>query len=91
MHLSNSYAKVDLDVLKDNLFAIAQKAGKPVMAVIKANAYGHGALAVAKALQEQCAFFGISSLAEALELRRGGITLPLLILGHTPKESFSWP
>jgi len=89
MHLSNSYAKVDLDVLKDNLFAIAQKAGKPVMAVIKANAYGHGALAVAKALQEQCAFFGISSLAEALELRRGGITLPLLILGHTPKESFS--
>lgn len=83
MNYANSYAVVDLDAIRENFEAIKQRAGVPVMAVVKANAYGHGAVPVAKMLEEHCAFFGVSSLAEALELRRAGIQKDILLLGHT--------
>ena len=89
MQYDNTYAVVDLDALNSNFRAICQKAGVPVMAVIKADAYGHGAVQVAKQLQDQCAFFGVSSILEALELRRAGLEKPILILGHTPTTAFS--
>ena len=88
MELANTYAKIDLDALLGNYRRIAQKAGVPVMAVVKADAYGHGAVPVAKCLQSECSFFGVSSVAEALELRRAGISQPVLILGHTPVECY---
>ena len=62
-------------------------AGCRFLGVVKADAYGHGALRVASLLQENGAdYLAVSCLDEALELRRGGITMPVLILGHTPYE-----
>ena len=88
MILSNTYAKIDLDAIVGNYRRICQKAGAPVMAVIKADAYGHGAVPVAKALEKECPWFGVSSVAEAVELRNAGITQPILILGHTPTDCY---
>ena len=68
--LDSTYVKIDLDAMLDNLSAISEKAGTMVLAVIKADAYGHGAVEVAKALESHCAFFGVSSILEALELLR---------------------
>ena len=84
----NNYVEIDLDAIEANFAAIAQKAGVPVMAVVKADAYGHGAVTVARLLEDKCAFFGVSSLSEALELRNAGIETPILILGHTPVAAY---
>ena len=81
-------AIIDLDAVSSNFDAVRRKAGVPVMAVVKADAYGHGAVPVARLLEAQCAFFGVSSMSEALELRDAGITRPILILGYTPPEAF---
>ena len=88
MTFDNTYARIDLDAIAHNLDAVAQKAGVPVMAVVKADAYGHGAVPIARHLEDRCAFFGVSAVAEALELRRAGIQKPILILGHIPPEAF---
>ena len=57
------------------------------LGVVKADAYGHGALQVSKLLQDCGAdYLAVSCLDEALELRDGGISMPILILGHTPYE-----
>lgn len=87
MELSNTYVKIDLDAVVENYRLLCRKAGVPVMAVVKADAYGHGAVPVAKALKE-CPFFGVSSVAEALELRNAGITQPVLILSYTQPQHF---
>lgn len=79
---------IDLDAISRNIDAVRKKSGKLVMAVVKADAYGHGAVQVARLLQDKCAFFGVSSILEALELRQAGVTTPILILGYTPPESF---
>ena len=79
------WAQIDLDALRHN-FSLIQKAaaGTPVMAVVKADAYGHGAAVVAKLLmQEGAAQFAVSCFEEALHLRRSGVTQPILILGYT--------
>ena len=89
MKFDNSYVKIDLDVIARNFAAIQKKAGVPVMAVVKADAYGHGAVQVARLLEGKCAFFGVSSMLEALELRQAGLTTPILILGHTPPAAFA--
>ena len=88
MNFDNTYVTIDLDALTDNFRAIRQKAGVDVMAVVKADAYGHGAVQVARHLQDMCAFFGVSSMQEALELRHAGLNTPILILGHTPTSAF---
>ena len=89
MHLDNTFVKIDLDRIAQNFDTVAKKAGVPVMAVVKADAYGHGAIEVARLLQGKCAFFGVSSILEALELRQAGIKEPILILGHTPISAFA--
>ena len=88
MNFDNTYVKIDLDVIEANFMAIREKAGVDVMAVVKADAYGHGAVQVTRLLQDKCAFFGVSSILEAMELRRAGIFNPILILGHTPVSAF---
>ena len=88
MHFDNTYVKIDLDIIAANMDAIRAHTGKPVMAVVKADAYGHGAIPVARLLRDRCAFFGVSSILEALELRQAGIDTPILILGHTPASAF---
>ena len=62
---------------------------KKLMAVIKADGYGHGAVPIAKALQDKADFFGVAMLDEALELRHNGITNPILNLGYTQPSLFS--
>ena len=57
MKFDNTYVTIDLDIIAANFRAIREKAGVPVMAVIKADAYGHGAVEVARKLQAECAFF----------------------------------
>lgn len=58
------------------------------MAVVKADAYGHGAVQVARLLQDKCTFFCVSSILEAMELRKAGLTKPILLLGYTPAEAY---
>ena len=79
---------IDLDAIRHNIEAVKAKANAPVMAIIKADAYGHGAVQLAGHLDDSCAFFGVSSILEALELRQAGIEKPILILGYTPISSF---
>ena len=88
MNFDSTRVKIDLDAISSNFDAIREKAGVPVMAVIKADAYGHGAIQVGRLLQDKCAFFGVSSMLEAMELRRAGLSTPILILGHTPVSAY---
>ena len=88
MNYDNTYVEIDLDAISANFDAIRAKAGVQVMAIVKADAYGHGAVQIARLLDSKCSFFGVSSIAEALELRQAGLTKPILILGYTPGEAF---
>ena len=88
LNYDNTYVSIDLDAISDNFDRICAKAGTKVMAIIKADAYGHGAIQVAKLLEGKCSFFGVSSMLEALELRQAGLESPILILGHTPVSAF---
>ena len=89
MKFDNTHVTIDLDKIVANFRAIREKAGVPVMAIVKADAYGHGAIQVARQLQKDCGFFGVSSLAEALELRKAGICAPILVLGPMPQAAFA--
>ena len=88
MDFDSTRVKIDLDAIASNMDAIREKAGVPVMAVVKADAYGHGAVQVARLLQDKCAFFCVSSILAAMELRQAGLSTPILILGHTPADAF---
>ena len=83
-----NYAVVDLDAIEENILAVSRRANVPVMAVVKADAYGHGAVPVARHLERKVAFFGVSSMDEALELRGAKIQTPILILGHSMRDAF---
>ncbi len=87
--LERTWAEIDLDALSANFQAV-RSALRPdcrVMAVVKADAYGHGAQLTAKAFSDAGAdWLAVSNLDEALQLRKAGITLPLLILSYTPPE-----
>ncbi len=79
------WAEIDLDRLRENFALICQLAGHAeVMAVVKANAYGHGDIITALALSAAGAKrFAVSGLSEAVRLRRAGLTGPILVLGYT--------
>ena len=85
---TRTWREVSLDNIVHN-YKVLKKAAEPAkcLAVVKANAYGHGALRTAAALQGAgCDYFAVATPDEALELRGGGITSPILILGYTPPE-----
>ena len=88
MFYDNTFAAVDLDAIAHNFEAICEKANVPVMVILKANGYGHGAIEIARLLEDYADFFGVSSVSEALELHSAGFTTPILILGHTQPEAF---
>jgi alanine racemase len=84
-----TWADVDLDQFARNVDVIARSLpqGARLVPVLKADAYGHGAIEVAKRLpSELVAMIAVSLLEEALELRRAGIDLPLLVLGPATRE-----
>lgn len=85
--LKRTWADIDLDALSRNYSAIKAHipAGTKFMGVMKADAYGHGAVPVSHALVALGAeYLAVSNLEEAVQLRRGGIRAPILILGYTP-------
>ncbi len=81
-------AEIDLARLRSNADAMRRLAGRrPLMAVVKANAYGHGAVRVARDLEKhgvEC--FAVAQLPEAIELRRHGVQRPILVMG-VPRRS----
>lgn len=84
-----TWAEISLENIEHNYNAIkgSLPAGVKFLGVVKADAYGHGAVRVSKLLESIGAdYLAVSCLDEALELRDGGITMPILILGHTPSE-----
>ena len=84
-----TWAEIDLENIVHNYQSIRSQlpASCRFLGVVKANAYGHGAVPVAQVLQSQGAdYLAVSCLDEAMELRENGIGMPILILGHTPVE-----
>lgn len=80
-----TYAAVDLDIIAHNLTELKKKIKKDVLslAIVKADAYGHGAVGVARAIQDEVDYFGIAELGEAVELREAGVNKPILVLSYT--------
>ncbi|HWT27674.1 MAG TPA: alanine racemase [Mobilitalea sp.] len=86
-------ANVDLDAIYQNITAIRSKLKKDtrLMAIIKADAYGHGSVPIAKALNDNgIDAYGVAIIEEAIELREAGIDKPILVLGYTPKEQYGF-
>ena len=84
-----TWAEIDIDAVKHNFFEAKGRTGDGVRicCVIKANAYGHGALKLAELYASLGAdAFAVANIEEAIELRAGGVTLPILILGYTAPE-----
>lgn len=83
-------AAIDLDALDYNFDNTRKKLPDSVklLCVIKADAYGHGAVAFAKHLDDKCDFFGVACIEEAIELKKAGIKTPLLILGTVAHYNF---
>lgn len=88
---SRCWAEIELNTIAHNVEEIRKMIPKTtnIMAIVKANAYGHGDIAITKELIK-CGvdFFGVSSIDEALHLREAGIKENILILGYTPPTHF---
>ena len=80
----DTYAEINLKYLKENIETTYKKFKRPLMAVIKADAYGHGYREVATYIKdiEYLEMFAVATLPEAIELRELGITKGILILGN---------
>lgn len=84
-----AWAEIDLGAVAHNMNEIrrATKPSAKVMAAVKANAYGHGAVEVSKtALESGADWLGVARVAEGIALREAGIDAPVLILGYIPPE-----
>lgn len=90
----NKYYRVEADIslsaIRKNIMTMKNyiPADKKLLAVIKANAYGHGAIEVAKALDDFADYYGVACIDEGMELRNAGIDKPILILGLTDDSEF---
>lgn len=87
-NLRPTWVEVDLDVLAANVRELVRVAGgSQVMAVVKADGYGHGAVPVARtAVEAGARWLAVACLEEGLQLRRQGLKVPILILGYLPPE-----
>ena len=84
-----AYAEINLEALRKNVLASRSMLpeGTGIIAVVKTDAYGHGAVQVAEAVRDLVAGYAVATLDEALELRNAGIDSPILILGYiSPRE-----
>ena len=81
-------ANISLDAIRDNIESgrALLPAGTKMMGVVKADAYGHGAVPVAKAIEDLVEVYGVSMPEEGVELRKAGLTKPIVILGYTAPE-----
>jgi alanine racemase len=86
-HAYSTWLEIDLWAIKNNIKAIKAITNTQVMAVIKANGYGHGVLDVAKAVTEAGAeWCGVARMEEAIKLRLAGITSQIMVLGYSPPK-----
>ena len=84
-----TWAEIDLNAYAHNIKELRRitQPGAMLMAVVKANGYGHGAAAVAReALQNGAEWLGVARINEAVELRKAGLQAPILVLGYTPAD-----
>jgi alanine racemase len=87
-----TWVEISLDALRDNITGFQKTLPESIaiMAVVKADAYGHGAVRVSKeAIACGVNYLGVAFLDEALELRNAGITAPIFVLGYTPPEGLA--
>lgn len=85
-----TWVEISLDALRHNLRAFRESlpVEMRILAVVKADAYGHGAVQIAReCVREGASYLAVAFMDEALELRRGGIEAPILVLGYTPAEA----
>ncbi|MEX0051765.1 MULTISPECIES: alanine racemase [Clostridium] len=84
-----TYVEVNLDAISNNIDEVKKciNSNVKILAVIKADAYGHGAKAIGDFLKDKVDYFGVATIEEAVELRKSNINIPILILGYTsPKQ-----
>lgn len=83
-----TYAKIDLQAIRHNILETRKiiQEGTKIMAITKADAYGHGAVMVARTLENLVDAYGVATIEEALELREAGLQKMLLILGYTGEK-----
>jgi alanine racemase len=89
-HPGNSnWLEIDQAAITNNLRRMQELTSVRVMAVVKANGYGHGITQIARVVANAGASYcGVARVDEALELRRGGVHIPIQILGYTPSDRF---
>jgi alanine racemase len=81
----STWLEIDLGAIKNNLNLLTKLTGRPVMPVVKANAYGHGLIEVSKtAVEAGVEWLGVARIEEALALRAAGVACKILVLGYTP-------
>ena len=86
---NSTWVEINLLAIASNVTCFLNKTKGEVMAVVKANGYGHGAVPVARtALHAGASWCAVARIDEALDLRKAGITAPVLLLGHTPTGRF---
>ena len=85
-----TYVNIDLDAINFNIDNVLKKLDgrAKLLAVIKANAYGHGAVEVGRALADKCDFFGVACVDEAMELVNAGIKNDILVLGRVSAYNY---
>lgn len=83
-------ARIDLDAIEYNCSNVRAKLPDDckLLGVIKADAYGHGAVELAHLLDEKCDFFGVACIEEAVELKKAGVKAPVLILGYVDSNVY---
>ncbi|MBR3833696.1 MAG: alanine racemase [Lachnospiraceae bacterium] len=84
------YARINMDNLRYNIMKMKArlKSDMKILAVVKADAYGHGAVGVSLRIRDLADYFGVATIDEAMELRNAGIKEPILIIGYTDSEDF---
>ena len=87
-HFPISIAEIELQTIKKNLDSIKQKtAGKKMLAVVKCDAYRHGAVRVSHYIEEGVDWFAVATVDEGIDLRMGGIRKPILVFGVPTYEN----
>jgi alanine racemase len=83
----STWLEINLGAIQANIRRLTELSGKPVMAVVKANAYGHGLVQIAQAAEQAGAgWLGVARFEEAVDLRQAGLRLPILVMGFTAPQ-----
>lgn len=84
------YAGINMDNLRYNISKMKslRKPDTKIMTIIKADAYGHGAVEIAKRINDLSDYHGVATIDEAIEIRNAGIETPILIIGYTDSEDY---